>query len=118
MSSRPLYAISGLIIGAAGDIVVNLLAAGIQQRAFPGQFSDLELWVLAGLAVLGLLVGYWLGGPIQLPASSPAPSTPTERPGTTTITRLRAILSYSKLRGKGIHLRDIFLVGSRIDIET
>jgi hypothetical protein len=118
MSYRPLYAISGLIVGAVGDIVVSLLAAGIQQRAFPGQFSDLSLGILVGLAVLGLLVGYWLGGPLQLPASSLAPSAVTERPETTTITRLRAILSYTKLRGKGIHLRDIFLIGSRIDIET
>ena len=128
MRSRSLYAIAGLFVGAAVDILINLLAAGIQQRAFLTQFSDQALWILAGLAVLGLLVGFWLGAHIQVPAATPtqtASNQPastqkvsSQKQGTVTITRLRALLSYGKLKGQGIHLSDILLLGSRIDIET
>ena len=118
MRSRPIYAIAGLIIGAIADLAIHLLAAGISQRAFSDQFSNQALWGLAGIAVVGLLVGYWLGGEVHVPATSPSQSTSSEKPETVTITRLRAILSYSKLKGKGIHLSDILLVGSHIDIET
>jgi hypothetical protein len=34
------------------------------------------------------------------------------------ITRLKALLSYGKLRGQGIRLSDILLIGSRLDIDT
>ena len=118
MRSKPVYPIAGLIIGAIVDVAINLLAAGIQQRAFSDQFSSQALWGLAGLAVAGLLVGYWLAGPVHVPSSSHSQSASSEKPETVTITRLRALLSYSKLKGKGIHLSDILLVGSRIDIET
>ena len=119
MQSRSIYAICGLFVGAVADIAINLLAAGIQQRAFPQQFNDQGLWGLGGLAVLGLLVSYWLGAQLQLPAaaSSSRPAL-SEKPDIITLTRLRALLSYSKLKGKGIHLSDILLIGSRIDIET
>jgi len=118
MSSRFLYAISGAIFGAAVDLVINLLAAGIQQHAFSSQFSDQALWGLGGLALLGILIGSWLGAKLQLPVSAPSPTGTSEKPDTITITRLRALLSYSKLKGKGIHLSDIVLVGSRVDIDT
>ena len=118
MPSRPIYAISGLLIGAAVDIVINLLAAGIQQRAFATQFSGQALWILAGLAVLGLLLGYWLGAQLKLPTPTLSQHTSSGQPETVTITRFRALLSYGRLKGKGIHLSDIVLFGSRIDIET
>jgi hypothetical protein len=129
MMSRAIYALAGLLTGAIVDVLVSLLAAGIQQRAFPGQLSTQALWILAVLAVLGLLAGYWLGGKLEIPASSsPSPSSSSTAPAPAVladdkvdivkITRLRALLSYSKLKGKGIHLSDIFLVGSRIDIEN
>jgi hypothetical protein len=124
MVPKTIYAVAGLLIGAIVDVLVSLLAAGIQQRAFPSQFSPQALWILAGLAVLGLLIGYWLGGKVQVPvSSSPSSTTPgpvapvANKANTREITRLIALLSYSKLKGKGIHLSDIFLVGSRIDIE-
>jgi len=117
MLVRFLSAVLGLIVGATVDLLVNLLAAGIQQRAFANQFSDQALWGLAGLAVLGLLVGYWLGAPLRLKTSSPK-SKSTGSLETLTMTRIRALLSYGKLRGKGIHLSDVLLIGSRIDIDT
>ncbi len=131
MRSRFFYAFGGLLASAGVGIIINLLSAGLQQRTFPAQFSDQSLWILAGLAILGLLIGYWLGEKLQLQSpsaqtttpsasSSPSSSAPidTLKPEVVTISRLRALLSYSKLKGKGIHLSDILLIGSRIDIET
>ncbi len=126
MRTQPLYAILGLAIGAFVSVLLNLIAAGIQQRAFATQFSNQSLWVMALLAFLGLLIGYWLGEKLKVSASSssqPAPSssqltTVANDADTSTITRLKALLSYGKLKGKGIHLKDIVLIGSRIDIET
>ncbi|HYT46407.1 MAG TPA: hypothetical protein VEP90_29015, partial [Methylomirabilota bacterium] len=103
-------------------------SAGIQQHALPPRFSDQVLWELAGLALFGLLVGYWLGERLKLPVNSTTQlkpfgtsttqPVPTGRFETVTITRLRAFLSYGKLKGKGIHLSDILLIGSRIDIDS
>ena|SRR5258708_23817332 len=50
MLSRSIYAICGLFVGAVVDITISLLATGIQQRAFPQQFSNQALWRLARLA--------------------------------------------------------------------
>jgi hypothetical protein len=118
MASKPIYAVSGLFVGAAVDLLINLLAAGIQHRFVLDQFSNGALWGLAGLTVIGLLIGYWLGRPLNFPVSYIPQSVYPEKPEIVTITRLRALLSYSKLKGKGIHLNDILLIGSRIDIET
>jgi len=49
---------------------------------------------------------------------SPTHSTSSTKQGTITVTRLKALLSYGKLRGKGIHLSDILLFGSRLDIDA
>lgn len=114
------YALIGLFVGASVDLVINLLAGALQQRAFGDQFSSQSVLWLVGLAVAGLLIGYWLGGAVAVPASaapahaptSPAADKPVE------ITRLKALLSYGKLRGQGIRLSDILLVGSRLDIDT
>lgn len=119
-SIRRNYALIGLIVGAAVDLLINLLAGAIQQRAFGDQFSSQSVLWLAGLAVAGLLIGYWLGGAVAVPAAaapaqtpaSPAADKPVE------ITRLKALLSYGKLRGQGIRLSDILLIGSRLDIDT
>jgi hypothetical protein len=116
--SRPVYAIVGLLVGAAVDILVNLIAAAIQQRAFPGQFSTSAIVWLVGLAVVGLLIGYWLSGPVQLPVSPSTQPGSRGKPTGVTLTRFRALLSYGKLRGMGIHLNDILLIGSRLDIDT
>lgn len=126
MRTQPLYAILGLVIGAFVSVLLNLIAAGIQQRAFTMQFSDQALWIMALLAFLGLLIGYWLGEKLKIPASPSSQSAPSSSQlittandtGITTVTRLKALLSYGKLKGKGIHLKDIVLIGSRIDIET
>ena len=115
---RPAYAIIGMIVGAIVDLLVNLLAAAIQQRAFLGQFSASSLVWLVILAVAGLLLGYWLGGPVLVPASAPAQTAPSKTTTGVHITRFRALLSYGQLRGKGITLSDILLVGSRLDIDT
>ena len=115
---RPAYAVIGLLVGAIADLLINLLAAAIQQRAFPGQFGTASILGLAGLAMLGLLAGYWLGGSIQLPASPPVQTTPRRTTPGATITRFKALLSYGQLRGKGITLSDILLIGSRLDIDT
>ena len=89
--ARSLYALTGLIVGAAVDILINLLAAGIQQRILPSQLSIQALWILAGLAFLGLLIGYWLGGKVEVSTpsiSQPMPqSVPTTTTETITITR-------------------------------
>jgi hypothetical protein len=115
---RSAYAVIGLFAGAVVDLLVNLLATAIQQRAFPGQFSTSSILWLAGLAILGLLVGYWLGGPVHLPASPSVQTAPRRTTTGVTITRFKALLSYGQLRGKGITLSDILLVGSRLDIDT
>lgn len=43
---------------------------------------------------------------------------PHARYDTVIITRLKALLSYGKLRGRGIRLKNIFLFGSRVDIDV
>ena len=126
MLFRALYSVLGLILGAVVALLLNVLAAGIQQHAFPHGFSDNLLWELAGLALLGLLIGYWLGERLKLSANTTSrPNSPgtsstqsASADGIVTITRLRALLSYGKLKGKGIHLSDILLIGSRIDIDS
>jgi hypothetical protein len=109
-----------LVSGIVG-IFINLLSAAIQQRAFSDQFNAPTIWILVGLALVGTLTGAWLGGKVNMPSTAtpqaPQPS-PSPKHGTVTVTRLRALLSYRKLRGKGIHLSDIILFGSRIDIDT
>jgi hypothetical protein len=118
MPSRSTYAIVGLFVGAAVDLGINLLAAALREQAFADHFSQGSLWGLLVLTVAGLLVGYWLGGPVQVPAPASRPAAPPDTSGSVTITRLRALLSYARLRGKGIHLSDILLIGSRIEIDT
>jgi hypothetical protein len=119
-AARPMYALAGLFVGAAADVLINLLAAAIQQQTFGDRFSQGSMWWLAGLAALGLLAGYWLAGAVPVRVPAPAPEQPAAGGAvqTVTITRLRALLSYAKLRGMGVHLSDILLIGARLDINT
>ena len=98
---------------------MRALAAAVQQRAFADQFGASAIGWLVGLSVVGLLLGYWLGAEVPLPSSAvPRSRTTTGKPRPVTITLLKALLSYAKLRGRGIYLNDILLFGSRLDIET
>ncbi len=60
-SVRAGYALAGLGVGAAVDLLVNLLAAAIQKRWFGDQFSSQSMWLLGGVysggAAGGLRVG-------------------------------------------------------------
>jgi hypothetical protein len=127
MSTRLIYGLSGLLATTGTAIIINLLSAAVQQRAFANVFTVQTMWILAGIAVLGSLIGYWLGEKLKVPSETQVSSVPTspstisaEKPAadTITMTRLRALLSFAKLKGKGIHLSDIILIGSRIDIES
>lgn len=117
---RGAYALTGMFVLAVVDLAINLLAAAVQQRAFADQFSTYSILWLIGLAVVGLLLGYWLGADVKLPGESlpVAQTSDSHDRKMTTTTRLHALSSYVRLRGKGIHLSDIFLIGSRIDIDT
>lgn len=125
---RGIYALAGLLVVAIVDLIINLLAAAIQEIPFANQFSQQSIWLLAGLALIGSLIAYWLGGKVTVSntTSSSDNATPTENidsatssePGTVTITRLKYFLSYIKIRGKDIHIKDSVAFGSRIDIDT
>lgn len=114
------YAVVGALLAVLASIAVNLLSSGLEEEFFSDGFAIQSLWGLGLFAVVGALLGLWLSGPVTVPASA-ASSTQSSPSGTrsrVTITRLRALLSYTKLRGKGIHLSDILLIGSRIDIDV
>lgn len=120
MQSKPIYLILGAITGAIVDLLINLIAAGIQQHAFANQFGIQAILGLAFLALVGLLIGYWLGKPIQVPRYdiSSSQSLGGNKPDTVTMTRLRAFWSYNKLKGRGIHLDRVTLFGSTNEIDT
>src|SRR5438067_8389886 len=123
MPTRSIYAISGLLVGAVVNIAINLLSSAIQEHTF-NFLSNQTIWGFIIFIILGLLTGYWLGAQLQVPASTasklppssqpastPSNTTIPSQPDTVTITRLRALLPYGKLKGKGIHLSDILLIG-------
>jgi len=119
MSSRFIYAIVGAFVLAGVDLLINLLAAAIQQRAFGDQFSQQSIWWLVGSVVVGLLIGAFLG--TRVPAEEPATpeAVPPKKPKqTVTVTRLQSWLSHIKVRGKGTHISDSKVYGSKIDIDT
>jgi hypothetical protein len=119
---RPLYAFVGALLGAIIDLIVNLLAGAIQQRPWGDQVLRHGMGWLIGLIVGGLLLGLWLGARVHLqPDDSRATSQASPQHRVTqpiTMTRLRALLSYGRLRGQGIALADIMLCGSVLDIDT
>ena len=116
---RAVYALAGALIGAAVDLAINLLAATIQARTPAEEFAQRPAWTLIAFIVVGLLAGLWLGKEILLPPTpvkaSPVDIAPVKQ---IKIRRLLALLSYGRLRGQGIELSDILLVGSILDIDT
>ncbi len=118
---RILYAFLGAGLGALTNITINLLSAAIQQRALDDQFTTPAIIWLIGVTLVGLILGIWLGTEITIPPPGKPAEQPTKRSRATkpvTMTRFMAILSYGKLRGRGIHLLDILLIGSKLDIDT
>ncbi|MEH2060961.1 MAG: hypothetical protein V7K50_01610 [Nostoc sp.] len=127
--SKSVYAIAGVFVGLAVNLVGNLLSAAIQQQVFSDKFTIKSTCWLVGCLLVGALVGWWLGEKIQVPAPTATPPQPTSgNPGTqqtnpvnpdkVTMTRLRAIASVIKSKGSGVSLSDIFTLGSKIDIDT
>lgn len=121
---RIVYGIVTAFVLVVVDLLVNLLAAAIQQQAFGDQFSRQSMFWLMGLIVIGLVAGYWLGGKVAVPApaptqpATPARSSPPHSADTVSISRLRALLSYGELKGRGVHLSDILLIGSVLKIDS
>lgn len=116
---RSKYAFIGLVVGAVIDLLIDLLSAAIQQQPLGTQItSGSSIAGLIAFIVAGVLIGYWLSGPVELPARAASQSEKMPTGKSVTITRFRALLSYGKLRGQGIHLSDILLIGSRLDIDT
>lgn len=117
---RLLYATVGAVLVIFVDLAVNLIAAAIQSRSFSAQFDSQSVYLLALLIGAGLFLGWFFGGDVEVPATTrpAAPGQPPVIEPPRTITRLRALLSYAKLRGQGISLSDILLIGSKLDIDT
>ncbi|MBN1992834.1 MAG: hypothetical protein JW953_09015 [Anaerolineae bacterium] len=109
------YIIIGAMLAMAVNVAGNLLSAGLEQRFFSSGFTTQSLWGLGLFALAGGILGLWLSGPVTMPAPTASPAQPVQP---VTITRLRALLTYIKLRGKGINLSDILLIGSKLDIDT
>ena len=116
------YGIIGIFVGAMFNIIINLIAAVIQQRLFAEQFSNQSIGWLVGLAIGFGLLGYWLGQKLEIPLLNSTPSQGQSNSSVDSqiviISRLQAVLSYTKLRGKGVSLSDVLLIGSRLDIDT
>lgn len=122
MSSRLTHGIVGLLLVAvikiASELCVDLLAGAVGQEIFKNQFDTGSIVALALLSLVGFLLGSWLGAEVELKAVPNDSSQEATNAGTTTVTRLRALRSYARLRGSGIHLSDVLMVGSQLDIET
>jgi uncharacterized membrane protein YeaQ/YmgE (transglycosylase-associated protein family) len=119
---RIVYGVIGAAVGALVDLAINLLAAVIQARTPEEQFRQWPVAGLIGFIVVGLLIGLWLGKELVLQPQQPqervtaGPGAP--RPQPIKIRRLRAFLSYGRLRGQGIELKDILLVASVLDVDS
>ena len=100
---RIVYAVVGAVVGALTDLAINLLAAVIQARTPEEAFRQWPVGGLIGFVVIGLLIGLWLGKEIVLQPQPPQErgraeaGAPSLQP--IKIRRLRAILSYGRLRG-------------------
>jgi hypothetical protein len=113
---RLLLAFLGGLVGACVQVLLAFLSADLAEASLLDQLVSDRFWYLIGAIVAGIFVGAWLGGAV--PVSSDEGSGQPTADRTTTMTRLRAIFSYIKTRGKGIHMSDIFTLGSKVDIET
>lgn len=60
MQRKYLYSLLGLFVGAFVNVLLNLIAAAIQQRAIGEKFNDQAIWWIAIFSFFGLLIGYWL----------------------------------------------------------
>ena len=74
LSIRTLYTVTGLIVGAVVNLLINLLAAVIQEKGFINQLTSQPIWWLIGLILAGLLIGYWLGVLNEKSATAPSHS--------------------------------------------
>lgn len=71
MQRKYLYSLLGLFVGAFVNVLFNLIAAAIQQRAIGEKFNDQTIWWMAIFAILGLLAGYWLSLRIETSDGTP-----------------------------------------------
>ncbi|MBD2233101.1 hypothetical protein [Phormidium tenue] len=60
MQEKYTYPVLGLFIGAIVNVILNLIAAAIQQRAISEKFNDRTILWMVLFAIVGLLAGYWL----------------------------------------------------------
>lgn len=73
MSKKTVFLVGGSLVGAVVNVLFNLIAAGIQQRAFRDQISSQSIWWMIGCALLGLVLGYWLSLKGEAPGNSNIP---------------------------------------------
>lgn len=119
---RILYACVFGFIGAFVDLAINLLAGVIQQKSPSLLLGQHGIGLLIALIILGILLGVWFGTTVRLQpcinSTPPAQPTHQEIAYPIALTRFRALLSYGRLRGQGIALADILLIGSVLDIDS
>jgi hypothetical protein len=103
-----MLSIAGLIISAAVDMLVNLIAAAVQQRAFSEQFSNQSIWLLVGSAVAGILAAYLLsriaepaGGTARAPGRIRAKDIESLEGGITAQAEPGSDISVERARAKG-----------------
>lgn len=116
MNNKSKYAIFGLFIAAFVDLTINLLAAAIQQQTFLNTFTNMSIVLFFLLSAIGLLIGYWLGIEVKVPVK--VKSSKNGKTKSVTMTRLKAFFSYITVQGSGIQLKDIFIIGSKININS
>jgi hypothetical protein len=60
MKSRAAYAFLSIIAAAIANVLINLLSAAIQQRAFNDQFSEQSIWYLSISIIVFLIASQLL----------------------------------------------------------
>lgn len=123
---RIVYIIIGAVFGAGSNLLINLSSVSFvnQKSSSPTLFSS--PWLLVGMSVFFGAVAYWFSGLIEIPISAPTNNTIDSSSSANEdveeksikITRLVALLSYSRLRGTGIKLNDILSFGSVLDVDS
>ncbi len=84
------------------DVLINVLAAWVQQRTFPNQqFSAQGITILVVAIIVGLVIVERVGGVSQ--TGRPSPVDPAT---TLTVTGVRSKDSKLKVSGRGIHVAD------------
>jgi TIR domain len=94
-------------------------------KALPSNGKPITLWRNRDAAFADVVQGIrtaleeMQSWPVNVPSTPPSLTTqPSPKHSAVVITRFRALLSLAKFRGKGIHLRDVTLFGSRMDIDA